>query len=276
MAAITFSSKHAAARFFPILKIAATADTAAAVVSRAPVALTKAVVLIGRRWGVHLPLASKEVSKLHALIVKEKDRIYIRDLASRNRLFVNGQSVRETDLGTGDVVKVGPYNLHCASGFTPENSAADPATADEDRAPAAALEINGGVAHAPLLARAVLIGTREECDVVLADDQASAVHAVIFELDGRRHLRDLGSAAGTLVNGAKVHQQQLNLGDEIRVGQTRLRYVPADDVSPDELTAADLGADVTSGLGMVGDHDDEDDEPSRIIDLHDDDDDDLI
>src|SRR3954471_6087948 len=155
--AVTFSSKHAAAQFFPILKIAGDA-----VVSRAPVALTKAVVLIGRRWGVHLPLGSKEVSKLHALIVKDKARIYIRDLASRNRLFVNGQTVRETDLGTGDVVKVGPYSLQWASGFN------DATPADDARAPAAAaLEINGGVTHAPLLARAVLIGAREECDVVL-------------------------------------------------------------------------------------------------------------
>lgn len=240
--AVTFSSKHGASRFFPILKIAGDA-----VVSRAPVALTKAVVLIGRRWGVHLPLGSKEVSKLHALIVKEKDRVYIRDLASRNRLFVNGHTVRETDLDTGDVVKVGPYQLHCASGFTEP----DPAAAAEDdanRAPSAALEINGGVAHAPLLARAILIGTREECDVVLADDDVSPVHAVIFELDGKRFLRDLGSPAGTSVNGAKIHQQELAIGDEIRVGQTRLRYVAADDVPAE----ADLHHDDEgSGLGIL-------------------------
>src|SRR5688500_19584542 len=99
---VTFTSKHGAAGFFPVLKVAGDAAM------RAPVALTKAVCIVGRHLGVHLPLANKKVSKLHALIVKERDRVYIRDLASRNHLLVNGQPVREADLGTGDVVGVGP------------------------------------------------------------------------------------------------------------------------------------------------------------------------
>src|SRR5688572_26752646 len=100
---VTFASKHGAARYLPILKIAGDAAV------RAPVALNKAVCVIGRRWGVHPPLASKLVSKLHALIVRERDGVYVRDLASRNHVFVNDQPVRETDLTTGDVVRVGPY-----------------------------------------------------------------------------------------------------------------------------------------------------------------------
>jgi pSer/pThr/pTyr-binding forkhead associated (FHA) protein len=214
---VQFSSKHAVTQFFPVLKIAG--DTAV----RAPVALTKAVCVIGRRWGVHLPLASKQVSKLHALIVRERDGVYIRDLASRNRLFVNGEPVRESELGPGDVVKVGPYALKCASGFTSRDGTGAPGA----RGPAAYLEPDrAGAPPVPLDGRAVLIGRREECELALPadDDGASPVHAVVFEIDGKRFVRDLTSAAGTLVNGRKIHQEELRPGDELRVGRTRIRY----------------------------------------------------
>jgi pSer/pThr/pTyr-binding forkhead associated (FHA) protein len=227
---VTFTSKHGAAQYFPILKVAGEAAM------RAPVALTKAVCIVGRHLGVHLPLAHKQVSKLHALIIKERDRVYVRDLASRNHLLVNGQPVREADLGTGDVVRVGPYALHCASGFNQPESGADVGA----RAPDASLEINGGVSRVALEGRAILIGSREECDVVLADERVSPVHAVIFELDGKRFVRDFGSMVGTYRNGERIHQEELSSGDELRIGNTRLRYVeggaaPVDAVELDSM-----------------------------------------
>ena len=141
---MTFSSKHGAAQHFPLLKIV----DAGAGGSRAPVALTKAVCIVGRHQGVHLQLPASHVSKIHAIIVKERDRVYVRDLASRNHMTLNGAPVRETDLGTGDVVRVGPFALHCASGFN-EPDTLDP---DAPRAPAAVLEQNDGVAELAAIA----------------------------------------------------------------------------------------------------------------------------
>ena len=215
-----YSSTRSSSRFLPVLRIAG--DRAV----QGPVALSKDVCLVGRNWGVHLPLGSKLVSKIHALIVKQKDGVYVRDLASRNHVLVNGQAVRETELGAGDVMKVGPFELTCAAGFAPRGSADN---ADGPRAPAATLEINGGLGELPLDARAVLIGRRPECDLVIGEDEdddgVSPVHAVVFELDGERYVRDLNSSGGTQVNGDRVHQRALRPGDEIAIGRSRMRYV---------------------------------------------------
>jgi pSer/pThr/pTyr-binding forkhead associated (FHA) protein len=218
----TLSSTHGAAESYPIMRI--TGDPSV----RAPaVALNKMVCVVGRGVGVNLALPSGRVSKVHALIVQERGRIYIRDLASTNGVKVNRRPVREAELQSGDVVHVGSLDLHCASGFTPRDAAAGTASMEARRAPAAALAIAGGNAgHVPLDGRAVVIGRREACDLALGDDdEASPVHAVIFERDGRRFVRDLHSGPGTFVDGQRIHDQELTPGQEIQIGQTRIRYV---------------------------------------------------
>jgi len=56
----------------------------------------------------------------------------------------------------------------------------------------------------------------------------STAHAVVFHVGGKRYLRDLGSRTGTFVNGKKIHQQELNPGDTLRIGETDIRYARAD------------------------------------------------
>ncbi len=45
---------------------------------------------------------------------------------------------------------------------------------------------------------------REAADIVISDEAVSTCHAVIFEMDGKRYVRDLGSRTGTFVNGKQV------------------------------------------------------------------------
>jgi len=215
----TISSRKWAAKLFPILKVAGDESI------RAPVALNKAVCVVGRRLGVHLPLNSTKVSKVHALIVRQRSGVYIRDLASRNHLYVNDEPVVETALNDGDAVRVGPYTLNCASGFGPAEDNGELGPGIAPGAPGATLDVVGEETRLPLGARAVLIGHREDCELNLADDRVAPVHAVVFELDGKHVLRDLNSSAGTFVNNQSVHQKELEAGDEIRIGRMRVRYV---------------------------------------------------
>jgi pSer/pThr/pTyr-binding forkhead associated (FHA) protein len=217
----TMASGKWAAKYFPVLKIAGDAAL------RSPVALNKAVCVIGRRLGVHLPLNSTKVSKVHALIVRQRGGVYIRDLASRNHLYVNDMPVTETELTDGDAVRVGPYTLHCASGFNTshDEAGASPAIAPAALpAPEATLQVLGDSTRVALDGRAILIGQREDCELTLADERVAPVHAVVFEMDGKRFLRDLNSSAGAFVNNQTVHQQELAAGDEIRIGRSRIRY----------------------------------------------------
>src|SRR5579863_1754361 len=69
------------------------------------IAIDKPVCVIGARSRVHLPLPSQLVSKAHAMIIRDDDGVYLRDLASRNKTFVNERAVRETRLRDHDTVR---------------------------------------------------------------------------------------------------------------------------------------------------------------------------
>lgn len=72
---------------------------------------------------------------------------------------------------------------------------------------------------------ALTIGRLPECDVVLADANASRHHAEIRPTnDGGYVLVDLGSTNGTKVNGVGVHSHRLAHGDDITVGATHMRF----------------------------------------------------
>ena len=66
---------------------------------------------IGRDAGNPVQLSMPEVSKQHAFLKHTPKGWYIRDLDSRNGLFVNDSKVREALLLDGDRITVGPYTL---------------------------------------------------------------------------------------------------------------------------------------------------------------------
>ena len=66
------------------------------------------------------------------------------------------------------------------------------------------------------------IGRDPTNDVVLVDGRVSRRHARLQVRQGTLMLVDLGSSNGTLVNGAAVGEVTIGVGDEIRIGATRL------------------------------------------------------
>ena len=70
----------------------------------------------------------------------------------------------------------------------------------------------------------VAIGRMPECDIVLADPNVSRRHAEIRRSGSDFVVVDLGSTNGTKVNGAVIRERRLSDGDEITVGNTRLRF----------------------------------------------------
>jgi FHA domain/Protein of unknown function (DUF3662) len=68
------------------------------------------------------------------------------------------------------------------------------------------------------------IGRSEEGEVVLVDPSVSRAHAVV-EIGSRGAVvRDLGSTNGTFVNGRRIEAEALRDGDELRFGNTRMRF----------------------------------------------------
>jgi pSer/pThr/pTyr-binding forkhead associated (FHA) protein len=76
----------------------------------------------------------------------------------------------------------------------------------------------------PLRRRPIMIGRSSICDLVLADPQVSARHAVVHPTGQGALIQDLRSRNGTFVNGQRVQQASLRGDEHLRIGQTRLRY----------------------------------------------------
>ncbi len=77
---------------------------------------------------------------------------------------------------------------------------------------------------------ALRIGRKPANDLVLADEKTSGVHAEIV-MEGDRHvLRDLGSTNGTFLDGKRVTEIVLSVGDVVTIGRLRVRF--GDDSEP--------------------------------------------
>jgi DNA-binding NtrC family response regulator/pSer/pThr/pTyr-binding forkhead associated (FHA) protein len=72
------------------------------------------------------------------------------------------------------------------------------------------------------LTHAFVIGRAESCDLVLADESCSRVHARITPEGDRVRVEDLGSTNGTLLNGEKVRTGFLEDGDRVTIGDTAI------------------------------------------------------
>jgi adenylate cyclase len=81
-----------------------------------------------------------------------------------------------------------------------------------------------GVAHTRLLLDTTTIGRHTENAIQLLDPEVSKAHLVIRKVNGAFQLEDLGSANGTLVNGARVSRHALKDGDVVVVGNSTLRF----------------------------------------------------
>lgn len=82
--------------------------------------------------------------------------------------------------------------------------------------------------------RDLVIGRRDDADILLGDDGVSRRHATIRVAGDYALVRDLGSANGTYVDGARVEEALLANGSRLNVGmQTVLKFIWADDIEAD-------------------------------------------
>src|SRR3954452_14848039 len=102
--------------------------------------ISRSVTLIGSRKQARLQLISSSVSQNHALIVNADSGPYVRDLASREHVFVNGIQIRESALTDGDEIQIGRFTFR----FN-ESPNTQPVDVKKERAtpPAATIDVDG-------------------------------------------------------------------------------------------------------------------------------------
>ena len=71
-----------------------------------------------------------------------------------------------------------------------------------------------------------MIGRNPSCDLVLADPTVSRRHAELRRDGDGWVLADLHSSNGTWLNGWRVRRAAIRWGDELMLGEQRLRFVP--------------------------------------------------
>ena len=182
---------------------------------KSAIPIDRALTVIGSRSRVHVQLNSRTISRTHAILGRDDGGVFIRDLASRTHVLVNGQQVREADLYDGDLVKIGSFE------FRYSDKRASPLLSQSKRAPDAAVEVEGRSRPIEFAGRVLLIGRKPECDISQTEASVSNCHAVIFDVNGQRMIRDLGSRTGTYVNGERIHQSPLAIGDLRSASATR-------------------------------------------------------
>ena len=71
------------------------------------------------------------------------------------------------------------------------------------------------------------IGREVHCEICLDDTETSRTHAELDFADGRYTLRDLDSSNGTFVNGTRIVEHQLAVGDRIQIGRQLMLFKSA-------------------------------------------------
>jgi pSer/pThr/pTyr-binding forkhead associated (FHA) protein len=67
----------------------------------------------------------------------------------------------------------------------------------------------------------LLIGRHPECDIQIESRKVSRRHCCIAQVGDNLVVRDLGSTNGVRINGVRVVEGRLNVGDELSIGSHR-------------------------------------------------------
>jgi len=102
--------------------------------------------------------------------------------------------------------------------LSPDGPAADVALAQE------IVTLTVGGKRREVTSRRVVIGRSKDCDVQLADPNASRRHAELRQEGSAYWLIDLDSTNGSSVNGHRTARAKLDSGDVITIGSTELLF----------------------------------------------------
>lgn len=100
---------------------------------------------------------------------------------------------------------------------------------------------------------ALVLGRREDCDVILDDPLVSRRHATIMRSDSELWVDDLSSRNGVYVNGTRIDARaRLAVGDVMRVGGQEMRIASESSQISDVLSEIPQPTKRLDALGVVG------------------------
>jgi pSer/pThr/pTyr-binding forkhead associated (FHA) protein len=203
--------------------------------------LSKSEVTLGRAPTSDIVLNDNRASRTHARLLCGTTACVVEDLGSVNGVQVNGRPVKQVSLATGDQIVIGDTTLEYKAHQVEEEEefsvlddehdlqtalhrATVMARVTETRQTRLAITTASRTWEVPLDSRDLSIGRLPENDIVIDSPSASRRHARIERVSGGYVLRDLGTANGTWVRGARVTYHHLRDMDAIRIGDAHLLF----------------------------------------------------
>ncbi len=201
------------------------------------VELWKECTTIGRSRDCDIFLEDISVHRKQASILRSPAGFILRDDHGSGDCFVNGRSIKEQLLNSGDQLLFGATQLtfYASEGTRPFQLPSSRGremhigkTPDPQSTVIARLFPLGsrsGVIQSIEVLPEMTVGRSRECDIFLEDLAVSRLHATIRELPGGKYeLVDNRSATGTFVNGRSVARCQLHDGDQLQIGVNRFVF----------------------------------------------------
>ncbi|MGB5702255.1 MAG: FHA domain-containing protein, partial [Polyangiales bacterium] len=194
------------------------------------VPLLRDEVTIGREKGNTIRLTERNVSRLHARLLKRNGSYIVEDLGSYNGVTINGERIESnTKLAAGDQLCIGDYDLAFQSDVVATaNTLPSPKPRSQPPPRLVVLGEPAAGAEFTLSKPALRIGRDERLDIWINHKSISHEHAEVQVSDSKVTVYDLESANGMRVNGISASRAVLETGDILQLGEVRFRFLPAE------------------------------------------------
>jgi len=197
---------------------------------------------IGRDIENDIYINNLAVSRFHAKIHREGQKIIIKDLGSANGTYVNGHKVEWADVHIGDIILIGKHTLTIDQSTKVQDEAfteghtvmVDQYTQDkflkrlESQIPSNQTKLIGsGGIEVPINVEYFTIGKNPDAHVNLNELFVKDTHAsIVRQSDGNFRIINTGSFfKPTKVNGKKIHEKILKSGDVIQIGNHKMVFM---------------------------------------------------
>lgn len=210
------------------------------------------VTLIGSRRPAQIILHHQDISKAHCVIINTGREVLLKDLHTSGGTFCKGERIDLVTLNDGDVVTLGHTNIQIA--IRAGEDVSDDSTCGVNfveptklRTPAK-LSLANTERSWLMEDSVILIGRHPEATVHLDHADISRRNTVLFRFGDGLGVYDLGSQAGTVLNGEPRGLAQIGDGDCIGVGPFDIHLTCEYSVQPPQSQPASTG---TGNNGVV-------------------------
>lgn len=178
---------------------------------------------IGSASENHLVLTEPGIDQVHAKLVQENDKYFLKDNNSSTGCFVNGQRVTHKEIVPGDMIRFGSTEIIV---LDPRSAADKPPSVSG--APWRLVSESSWLSGKNFIIttdRPMIVGRDQKCDIVIPGSHLSRRHLEI-RVDGNAlRIKDLKSSNGTFLNEMRIETATAGNGDRLRLDVYNFRVV---------------------------------------------------